>query len=205
MKTFVNAAIAIAVSSFVVASSNADDKKNRIEHFGTRLSSYNEVHFVTTTSAGNVTSAALRGAISSGAKGSFNATLDKAANLIHYVLEFEALESDVRQAHIHFGQRHTVGGIVVWLCETTQNPAPTEVQAVTPQCDDPNPRTNTIRGTIAPSQVLAPAGQGFVAGDFEKLIAALRAGATYANVHTATFTPGEIRGQVRRDQGRERD
>ena len=192
-----------------IASGAAADKSKGIEHFSTRLSSYNEVHFVTTTttvSGSNVlNSAALRGAISSGAKGSFEATLDIAAERIHYVLKFEGLESDVRQAHIHFGQRHTVGGIVVWLCETAQNQAPADVQAVTPQCDDPNARTNTITGTIGPSQVLAPTGQGFVAGDFGKLVAALRAGATYANVHTATFTPGEIRGQVRRNQGRERD
>jgi hypothetical protein len=41
------------------------------------------------------------------------------------------LKASVTQAHIHFGQRHTVGGIVVWLCQTTTNPAPASVASST--------------------------------------------------------------------------
>jgi hypothetical protein len=62
-----------------------------------------------------------------------------------------------------------------------------------------------VVGTITPAQVLAQAGQGIAAGEFDEVVRALRAGAMYANVHTATFGPGEIRGQIRRDHGRERD
>lgn len=199
MKSIVCFMCAFGLLLLAGGSTHADEKKtgkeSRYESFATRLSSFNEVHF----NAGNATTPpSLRGAISSGAKGTFKAVLDKTANLINYELSFEALESDVTQAHIHFGQRGTVGGIVVWLCETTANPAPATVAALTPDCFSANPRANTVTGTIAPSQVLAPTGQGFIVGDFEKLLAALRAGVTYANIHTATYGPGEIRGQVRR-------
>ena len=54
----------------------------------------------------------------------------------------------------------------------------------------------TVEGTITPDQVLAQTAQGFAAGDFDELVDAIRAGATYANVHTNLFTPGEIRGHI---------
>jgi CHRD domain len=99
------------------------------------------------------------------------------------------------QAHIHFGQRHTVGGIVVWLCQSATNPAP---DPTTPQC----PATSgTVSGTITAAQVVTVTGQGIDAGQFAELLAAIRAGATYANVHSATFGPGEIRGQIRPGRG----
>jgi hypothetical protein len=57
----------------------------------------------------------------------------------------------------------------------------------------------TVTGTITPGQVLSAAGQGLDAGEFDELVRALRAGATYANVHSSLFPPGEIRGQIRDD------
>jgi hypothetical protein len=43
------------------------------------------------------------------------------------------------------------------------------------------------------------AAQGIAAGEFGELVAALRAGRAYANVHTTKFPPGEIRGQINDD------
>jgi hypothetical protein len=40
-------------------------------------------------------------------------------------------------------------------------------------------------------------GQGIAPGEFEELLAAIRAGVAYANVHTSTFPGGELRGQLR--------
>ena len=38
--------------------------------------------------------------------------------------------------------------------------------------------------------------QGINAGDFDAVVRAIRNNAAYANVHTQTFTPGEIRGHI---------
>jgi hypothetical protein len=56
-----------------------------------------------------------------------------------------------------------------------------------------------VTGTITPANILGPAGQGIAAGEFDEFIAAMRAGVTYANVHTAQFPGGEIRGQIEED------
>jgi len=165
-----------------------------------RLSGFNEVHFnggspTTPTTPG--TAATLRGAISTGASGKFKAKIDERRDVIEYELSYDHLRGAVTQAHIHFGQRHTVGGIVVWLCQTATNPAPVPVDpiSITPLC----PAQGTVKGTITPAQVLAQAAQGFDGqfGDFDALIRAIRGGAAYVNVHSSLFGPGEIRGHLR--------
>jgi hypothetical protein len=183
--------VAATLAAFTIgfsAAAIADNDRNDGDRFSARLSGYNEVHFI----AG---APALRGAISTQARGSFRAVIDDRAETIHYELSFEDLGSDVTQSHIHFGQRHTVGGIVVWLCQTAGTPAPAAVAAATPQCG--GPRASTVTGTIVPAQVLTAAGQGIDAGEFGEVVRAIRAGRVYANVHSATFGSGEIRGQVR--------
>jgi len=184
-------AVAATPAAFTVglsAAAIADNDRDNGDRFSARLSGYNEVHFIAGTPA-------LRGAISTQARGSFRAVIDDRAETIHYELSFEGLESDVTQAHIHFGQRHTVGGIVVWLCQTAGTPAPAAVAAATPQCG--GPRASTVSGTIVPAQVLTATGQGIDAGEFDEVVRAIRAGRVYANVHSATFGSGEIRGQLR--------
>jgi hypothetical protein len=180
-------ALGLSASAFA----RDDDDRSKPDRFAARLSSFNEVHFI------GGAAPALRGAISSKATGRFKATIDDNGQMIHYELSYEGLESTVTQAHIHFGQRHTVGGITVWLCQTTLNPAPAAVSALTPTC----PQEGTVSGTITPAQVLAVTGQGIDAGEFAELVRAIRAGATYANVHTQTFGPGEIRGQLHGGHG----
>lgn len=175
----------------------ADDDK-----FAARLSGYNEVHFSGGSLGPPFSAATLRGAVSTKASGKFHAEIDKDAGMIHYRLSYEGLESNITQGHIHFGQRHTVGGIVVWLCQTSGTPAPPAVASLTPFC--PGEREGTVEGTITPDQVLAQTAQGIEAGEFDELVRAIRAGATYANIHSETFTPGEIRGQIKEDDDRDR-
>ena len=201
MKAFkprpLTAAIAAAVLGSMIGTVPAalaqNDDHNKSHSTSARLSGYNEVHFI------GGAAPALRGAISTKAKGSFKAKIDEGLSQITYELSFEGLESDVTQAHIHFGQRHTVGGIVVWLCQTATNASPTPG---TPVCG--GPRANTVTGTITPASVITVTGQGIDAGQFDELVRAIRAGATYTNVHTVTFGPGEIRGQ-NRGHGHSRD
>jgi hypothetical protein len=172
-----------------------DDDDRHGRRFATELSGFHEVHFnagafPTANSAGTLPS--LRGAIFTPASGKFRAKLDHDRNEISYELEYKNLVGDVTQAHIHFGQNHTVGGIVVWLCQTANTPAPSEVAGLTPVC----PASGKVSGTIQAVQVLAQSAQGFPPNDLGALISALRAGAAYANVHSTTFGPGEIRGQI---------
>ena len=128
--------------------------------------------------------------VSSVAEGDFRAKIDDEANTVEYTLSYSGLEGDVRQSHIHFGQRGVSAGIIVWLCETTFNPSPTG--PATPDC----PQSGTVTGTFGAADVIGPAGQGIAPGEFEELVAAIRAGRTYANVHSSKFPPGEIRGQL---------
>jgi hypothetical protein len=53
-----------------------------------------------------------------------------------------------------------------------------------------------VTGTIAAADVHAIPAQGLSADDFADLLRVIRAGATYANVHTVAFPAGEIRGQI---------
>ena len=184
-------ALLMVVSTIPMAMAD-DDQGFRVR---THLSGFNEVHFVAgDPTATPIVPPALRGAVSTAASGKFVAEIDEQNDVIHYKLSYKNLEGNVTQGHIHFGQRHTVGGIVVWLCQTPGTPAPATVAALTPFC--PGPREGTVEGTITPAQVLAQTAQGIAAEEFDELVHAMRAGATYANVHTMLFPPGEIRGHI---------
>lgn len=190
--TFIMAA-ALMFAGTAAAQTSATNALEPQPFFSANLSGFNEVIFVAGSAGPPLVAPALRGAISTPAKGRFTAILDEATDVIQYELSYEGLVAPVTQAHIHFGQRHTVGGIIVWLCETTGTPAPAAVAALTPDC----PTQGTVAGTITPAQVLAQDAQGFAAGDFDELVRAIRNRAAYANVHSATFGAGEIRGQIR--------
>jgi hypothetical protein len=193
MRTLIPRSVAAAVAALLVGFSatailaDDDDDRDKATKFAAKLSGFNEVHSASAT-------ASERGAVSTKARGTFKAELDEGRSIIHYELSFEDLSSNVAQGHIHFGQRHTTGGIVVWLCQATAR-APEAVAKLTPECG--GPLANTVTGTITPAQVLEAVGQGIAPGEFAELVRALRAGVTYANVHSANFPPGEIRGQIK--------
>jgi hypothetical protein len=54
----------------------------------------------------------------------------------------------------------------------------------------------TVNGILVEGTATAADVSGPLAGDLDALIAAMRAGDTYVNVHTVEFRPGEIRGQI---------
>jgi len=135
-------------------------------------------------------------AVSTVATGSFTATISPDDQSIDYELTYSGLQGTVQQAHIHVAQLSVNGSIVIWLCQTTTTPAPAAVHALTPSC----PQSGTVTGHITATNVIAGsiASQQLAAGELAEVIAAMRAGAAYANVHTTPLSQGgEIRGQVR--------
>jgi hypothetical protein len=140
-------------------------------------------------------------AVSSAATGRFKATIDRANQTISYEVSYDGLEDVPLQAHIHIGQRHTNGGVSVFLCGN----APTVPPATFPQPPACPPSPATITGVLTAANVVGPAAQGVApslngVNEFDELVDAILSGATYANVHSAKFPGGEIRGQVRTDQ-----
>ena len=99
------------------------------------------------------------------------------------------MQGDVRQAHIHFGQKGVNGGVSVFLCQTTFNPDPT---GLAPTCL----QSGEVTGLLLPANVVGPGGQGISPGEFAELVAAIRHGVAYVNVHSTLFPGGEIRGQL---------
>ena len=101
------------------------------------------------------------------------------------------------QAHIHIGHPQNAGGIVLWLCESARA---IPVAAGTPPLhgDDPiepprrqghghadrRRRPRGLRTTASPQ------------ASGTEVLGLIRAGRTYANVHSAKFPAGEIRSQI---------
>ena len=127
--------------------------------------------------------------VSTGASGEFNAQIRKDST-VDWELSYSNLEGTVQQAHIHLGQQGVNGGISVFLCSNLTTPAP---PPGTQACPAP---PATISGVFRASNVIGPAAQGIAPGQFDELIAAMRAGATYVNVHSSTWPGGEIRSQI---------
>jgi CHRD domain-containing protein len=127
-------------------------------------------------------------ALSTTGAGRFRAQVDDKKQEITYRLSYAALEGPVLQAHIHFGGKAQSGGISAFLCSNLGNGP-----AGTPACP---PAPGVVDGVIRPAGVVGPAGQGIAAGEFAELVAAIRAGTAYANVHSEKYPGGEIRGQL---------
>lgn len=127
--------------------------------------------------------AASTGSISTGATGTFNATVKKDPLRVEFVLTYQGIEGGtVTQAHPHFAQRHVGAGIFAFFCGGPKPPCPTP--------------GGTVTGTLTGADILGPADQGVQPGSLTEFIQAMRAGAVYVNVHSTNFPEGEIRGQV---------
>src|SRR5262245_8186580 len=144
------------------------DDQNSIK---VRLSGYEEIPAVSTTGGG-----------------AFKAKINEHTQTIEYTLSYGDLQGDVTQSHIHFGQVGVSGGIATFLCTNLGNgPAGTQPCPAAPA---------TITGTIRPADIIGPTAQGITAGEFNELLAAIRAGVAYANVHSTKWPGGEIRAQL---------
>ena len=131
--------------------------------------------------------------ISTVATGSFHVTIDDAAQTLTYELSYSGLEGAVQQSHVHVGKRGVNGGISVFLCTNLGN------NPTAPPCP---PSPAAVSGILDAADIVGPSGQGISLGQFDELAAAMRAGATYANVHSTTWPGGEIRAQINDDDQR---
>ena len=105
--------------------------------------------------------------------------LSRDGTMLHYRLMVANID-DVIGAHIHMASAGENGPIVLPLFGD-----PFVEDAV------------TLNGPLAEGTASAEDVSGPLEGDFEGLIAAMREGDAYVNVHTLAFPPGEIRGQIR--------
>ena len=132
-------------------------------------------------------------AIFSAGSGNFKITFfGNPATQLNYQLSFSGLAGGATQGHVHFGRARVAGGVIAFLCSNLGN-APVG----TPIC----PASGTVTGSLTSASVVGPAAQGINPGEFSKLVAAIRAGATYVCVHSPTFPNGEIRAQIRGGNG----
>lgn len=132
-------------------------------------------------------------AVSSTGSGEFEARLgvnDDGERVLEYELSYENLEGTAAAAHVHLGQKSVSGGVSYFLCGGGDKP--------------PCPPSGTVTGEVDAADIIGPAGQGIAAGEFDEVIAAMRAGVTYVNVHTDKHPGGEIRGQINGRGGNDR-
>ena len=170
--------VVVVLSLLAVATASAFALPQGFKLIKEFLTGYEEVPSVSTT--GN---------------GRFNARISNDESEIQWELSYSDLEGAVQQAHIHIGNVGVNGGISVFLCTNLGNgPAGTQPCPAPPA---------TISGTIVAADVspnipatLAARNQGLNTGEIDELIAAMRAGATYVNVHSTIWPGGEIRSQI---------
>ena len=112
---------------------------------------------------------------------------------INFSLSFSDLSSALTVAHLHFASTKVSGGVMICLCGGGGQP------------DCPAATSGTITGTITAANVTGPTTQGIDVGDLDSALEAVREGLAYANMHTANFPGGEIRGQVRRGDSKDVD
>ena len=166
-KILVTGVLVLAIASLFVGLSAAGSDKT---HFKATLSPYGEVPTNSTTGQGDL-----------------DFRIDDAEQTITFTLTYTGLAAPASAAHIHLGARSTNGGVSVFFCGGAK-----------PSCPPGTSDHATVTGTIAATDVVGPTTQGIPVGPtgFPELVAAIRAGVTYANIHNATFPSGEIRGQI---------
>ena len=120
-----------------------------------------------------------------GGTGTFQGRLNAAGDTIAWTFTWDGLTGPPSAAHIHFGQPWANGPVFTFFCGGGGKPA----------C--PQTTSGSIEGTTTADDILGLPAQGLEPGDFATALEILRHHDGYANMHTAQFPGGEIRGQVR--------
>jgi hypothetical protein len=134
--------------------------------------------------------------LSSPGSGTLDVAISRDGESLRYRLHYEGLVTPVLQSHIHLGRPAINGGIMVFFCTNLTPPAGVPVPQACPQGE------GTVSGVLTEADIVGPVAQGIpptAPSRFSQLIEALRAEASYGNVHTMAFPGGEIRGQIKFD------
>ena len=118
-------------------------------------------------------------ALDSGASPSGNASFTVQGTSVAYKLAASGLSGPPTAAHIHIGAPGAAGPVIVPLTVAAGS----------------SPGTAAGEGTFDASAVKGKKADGS-AMSLEDVLAAMRSGGTYVNVHTANNKPGEVRGQI---------
>jgi hypothetical protein len=132
-------------------------------------------------------------AIFTAGNGEFTARVLDNDTRIEFTLTYENLSGPPLVAHVHFGQRDVSGGVSFFFCGGGGKPP----------C--PASPSGTVTGTVTAADVLGPVAQGIAPGNLAAILEMIRAGFGYANMHTARWPAGEIRGQITARGGSDRD
>lgn len=103
--------------------------------------------------------------------------ISKDGNSISYKLNTANVEN-VFAAHFHLAPAGSNGGVVATLYS------------------NPNQPSGPDNGVLAQGTITAAEVSGSIAGDLDALIAAIKDGLIYINVHTSDVPSGELRGQL---------
>ena len=184
--------LALAVATMVAATALADDgDRGPLSSFRATMTGYEEIIPASFDPTRTPAFMGEAGAISTTGHGRFTGRFEAEPEpRIEYRLTWSDLEGladggRVLAAHIHFGQRHTVGGVSAFLCGGGGKPA----------CEQAP--TGSAEGVITMSDIVGPTAQGIEPGQLDELLRAIANGATYVNLHTTRWPGGEIRGQIR--------
>jgi CHRD domain-containing protein len=171
--------VVVCAGSLVILSCGGDDDDT--EQLSANLTGAQEVPPVTTTSA----------------TGTATLDINDDRTQIDFTLNVStALSGNIREAHIHIGPPGVNGPIVLDFCTTSLVTPPANVPTP-PTCPTP-PFTLSGTLTAANLRTITPAIQGAGVNTFADAVTQILNGNAYANVHTTTFTGGEIRGQLGR-------
>ena len=108
----------------------------------------------------------------SNSKGTGSATVTISGKSLKYTLSAKGLTGPTQAAHIHFGKPGKAGPVILPICPKA--------------CKLPKSGTLTAKNFTKAAGVK----------NFAAAVKAMKAGNTYANIHTKKHPAGEIRGQI---------
>ena len=120
-------------------------------------------------------------------KAFFHGKINADKTAITFTLTWRGITGPPLFSHIHFGPSKENGGVMVFFCGGGGKP------------DCVQATSGKATGTITAADITGPSAQGIdpaPAGQFSDVIRAILTNNAYANLHTAKFPGGEVRGQV---------